>query len=235
MRSFSFLPCLLDRFSSLTTLLVRHSEIAYPETAASGIASLSRALRPKGDSGDDASDEQCDSSSDGCSDDDEEAVDTSSGSEDAVDLDQGDKSDDPHGTPSDAEAALNNAPTTFDRTSHIDSQTEATGAPRRVPAPQLRTVGLELKCNSLASLEPFARAIEARKTCGHPLDSVRCNLAGVDVEDLRAHVVDGVSEFDDKLWVPTVDEGWLVKNDYWRLYPARWENYSEWGLYMKKW
>ncbi|KAM5539495.1 hypothetical protein V8D89_006947 [Ganoderma adspersum] len=107
-----------------------------------------------------------------------------------------------------------------------------------VPAPRLKDVGLELTFNPGGSLEPFVRAIEDRKQCGHPLATVWDNIIGVnrrDVDEMKEHVVEGVSEVHAPLWTPTIDEGWRVKNDYWRLHPTPWDDLSGWGFYMEEW
>ena len=113
-----------------------------------------------------------------------------------------------------------------------------------LPAPQLKIVGLEVRNASAASLRPFVCMVEARKKCGHPLDTVWCNLEGVDqwqkrVEDLKEYVANGAHAFRGKLWFPTIDEGWLVKNDHWRLCPEPrddWEDgYADWGFSMGSW
>ncbi|KAI1794928.1 hypothetical protein LXA43DRAFT_1080578 [Ganoderma leucocontextum] len=141
------------------------------------------------------------------------------------------------------EAARRSLDTPHNHDSHCaNSPIEISG---NVPAPQLKVVGLEVKCASTASLESFVRMVEARKKSGHPLDTVLCSFEGVDrkdVDGMKEHVVDGVRDVSGRLWVPTIDEAWLMKNDYWRLYPELRDEHEdeddyavEWGFNLRKW
>ncbi|PIL22789.1 hypothetical protein GSI_15484 [Ganoderma sinense ZZ0214-1] len=112
------------------------------------------------------------------------------------------------------------------------------GSVNNVPAPRLKTVGLELTCTPTTSLAPLVSVFEERKKCCHPLATVQHKLVGVDmrdVDEMKEHVTEGLGDVDGKLWIPVIDEGWRVKNDYWRLYPTPWDEYSGWGFSLEEW
>ena len=224
---------LLDSLPSLDTLLMRHSTTATPAEAASGIAAVSKALCPGGGpedivkGSDTDSDEyvpgdglDSDTDSDSSS-----GTDSNSGSDDGDPVDAAGQSPSPD-TPDDSDTAF-----------PVDTSAA-------VPAPHLKVVGLQVKCGGdTASFESFAHMLAARKQSSRPLDTVLCSFEWVeakDVDDMKECVVGGVRDVLGALWVPTIDEGWRVRNDYWRLYPDRRDDcdeadYLEWGFFMTIW
>ncbi|KAI1791281.1 hypothetical protein LXA43DRAFT_1011957 [Ganoderma leucocontextum] len=82
----------------------------------------------------------------------------------------------------------------------------------------------------------LVRTLEGRKLSGHPLRSVACSALSVGDPELagriKEHVVGDVRVTDRKLWErKEIPEVWMVKNDYWRLYPASLARTGNgWGL-----
>ena len=207
-RDFAFLSLILsDHLPSLSTLLIRHSKVANPNTAQAGIDTLARALHPGGDLTDDnpGGSSHCSSDSENSLDDlvEEGEGDNDSGWESAHDPDEGDPVaadqspfNDPGQSPDATAARRHNV------SSHTGSGSQVgTSTPGGVPASRLKVVGLELKCGgaSKASLKPFSRAIAERKRQGHPLAAVQWDTTGVergfgDVEEVKKHIVDGVTD-----------------------------------------
>ena len=226
MLSFIFLPMIFGCLPSLTTLLIRHSTRSSPVADEAGILALARARSPRRRSVKDtpASREQSKGDAEGPSEDghdsDEDESDSDDSWETADESEHGDQAQD------DAEPSRSAA--------SVQTLTAVTD----VPAPRLEVVGLELALNWGDSIKLFIRAIEDLKKCGHPLLTVRHNMIGVnkgDVDQMKEHVVEGVSKVNVPLWIPTIDEGWRVKNDYWRLHPVPWDDLSGWGFYMQEW
>ena len=105
------------------------------------------------------------------------------------------------------------------------------------PVPRLRDLTIELNRAWKSGMgDRLVRALQERKKRGYPLRSVACSAPSVGDEKLeeciREHVTGEVNITNHKLWkVRKVSEIWMVKNDYWRLYPeslAR--GLNGWGL-----
>ena len=233
-RQFAFLPLILGHLPSLTTLLVRHSARSSPAVDRAGIAALARALRPRRHPANDgpASREPSEGSAEGSSEDDEDESNGDTGWGSADDSEQGDHPD--------GDQAQDHAEQPLDTLGGtpghhgIDFSVETVTS---VPVPQLKVVGLELTCSTGTSLEPFVRAMEDRKKCGHPLVTMQHNLVGVDMrymDEMKEYVVKGVSAVNEQ-WFPTIDEGWRMQNDYWRLHPVPWDDFVGWGFCMEEW
>ena len=106
-----------------------------------------------------------------------------------------------------------------------------------VPAPRLRELTIELNRAWKPGMgDLLVRTLEKRKARGCPLRSVACSVLSVGDPELerriREHVVGEARVTTRKLWeMRKVPEVWMVKNDYWRLYPeslAR--TLNGWGL-----
>ena len=114
------------------------------------------------------------------------------------------------------------------------------GSAVRVPAPLLQELTIEVSGAWDAKLaDSFVKALAVRKECGYPLRSVACGAKRVADPSLAERLreqVEIVEVVERKLWeVKGIPAVWLVKNDYWRLYPANWESPSEWCFYVKEW
>ncbi|KAM5543180.1 hypothetical protein V8D89_003054 [Ganoderma adspersum] len=105
------------------------------------------------------------------------------------------------------------------------------------PAPRLGELTIELNRAWKPGMgDLLVRTLRERKARGHPLRSVACSALSVADPEfegrIREHVVGEAKVTTRKLWeIRKVPEVWMVKNDYWRLYPeslAR--TLNGWGL-----